>query len=197
MNDHPANKPQSVAWLAHGVGLAVLVGGGLLVYWIGWGPLQSQCQAESRRIEELERLKSRAATIQRTHSALQAELASLEARAAAVRRQVPELPQEAELLTQLTRNEGDEGLKIRDYRRSGVTVRDTHAELRVVLKGVGDYRSLCAFVDGLEKLDRLVVVESFGVREDPREDAYPVDLTLVLYYGLKLATNKEQSKTDG
>jgi hypothetical protein len=56
--------------------------------------------------------------------------------------------------------------------------------MQVSVQGVGSFSSICAFVDGLNKLARLSKVKDLTLSAEDSAAEYPVTATLVIYFAL-------------
>jgi Tfp pilus assembly protein PilO len=60
-----------------------------------------------------------------------------------------------------------------------------YAELAVTLKGEGSFAGICAFIDRLNKLQRLSKVKDLKVSAAEDSADYPMTATLLIYFALE------------
>jgi Tfp pilus assembly protein PilO len=89
------------------------------------------------------------------------------------------------------------GLEIRNYRRGVVLVNDSHSQLEVFVSCAGSYPQICRFFHRLARLPRISTVEKTTITSDSTAEAYPVDLTLRLYYGARQRPEAKRGVRNG
>lgn len=183
LSDNPTTRLKMLEWILHGAGLVALLAAGFAVYCLAYLPLAEKQRACVAQIAVVNGLLENSAEIRAAHSRFKDSLAEIRQRADALRERIPDKPCETEFLEQMNEAANQEGLDIRDYRRGEVTVEDTHSHLDVYVSCAGSYRQVCGFLDRLAGLPRLSTVEKATITSDSAAKAYPVELTLRLFYG--------------
>lgn len=183
------------------VGLVAIAAGTAVLYHTVWGPLRAECREELVQVSAITASLASADKIRSQYDQLKQTVDSLEHNLATVRRAVPQSPEEAELLRQLSEQAVRFDVQITDFRRELAADATTHAQVRFVLKGAGPYPGICRFLDGIDQLQRLVAIESLQIKQEGRaeqdnSDSCSLDLTLLAFYGLKVESPGEE-KSDG
>lgn len=156
-----------------------------LYYSLAVQPLAASRKEKLAQVDRLERMQHAAANARRTRAELRQSLQALQERGAAMQRRIPKAADEHEFLRHLTHVSQAAGLEIADYRRQGVTERETHSELRIGLKCRGSHRALCRVLFELQAQGRILSVEKMTVSSDLATDRHAIELTIVLFYGLR------------
>lgn len=195
--DNPTARLKMLGWLLHGAGLVTLLAAGYAVYCLAHLPLAKKSEACADRIAVVDGLLDNSEEIRAAHSRFKDSLAEIRRRADALRQRIPDRPCETEFLEQMNEAANKEGLEIRDYRRGAVTVKDTHSQLEVHVQCVGSYPKTCRFLDRLARLPRISTVEKVTINSDSSVEAYPVDLTLRLYFGVKKKPDDKRKARNG
>ena len=185
MDDPTTRKLKMLGWLLHGAGLFALLAVGLATCYFVYLPLAKKEGACVARITVVDRLLDNSREIRAAHSRIEESLATIQRRIDTLRQRIPETLRESEFLEEMNRVATDEHLEIRDFNRGAVTVKDTHSEVEVRIQCVGTYPEICRFLDRLASLRRISSIEKLTIASDSAVEAYPVDLTLRLYYGLQ------------
>lgn len=171
---------------AGGLGCAVT---SVLVFFFGlYLPMQDAQLDQQFRIEQLTKLisESRAANIQ--SSSLKRELELLTKHVASIRRRIPSTSNEAEMLQQLTTVAADSDFTVSDYRRGVIQQVGIHARFEIGITGRGNYSSICSFLDGVFRLERVNRIERLEIRTADENDEYSVNVTISVFYGGSVAT---------
>jgi Tfp pilus assembly protein PilO len=147
-------------------------------------PLQSRGRAAAERCTQLQSLLRSSRQAMRSQRELRETLSSLTQRARAVRRRVPEHAGEAELLRQLTEIAEGAGVALVDYRRGAIVESADHSQLRLGIKCEGTFEDLCRLLQEVQNLERIVVVERLLLNSSANGDRHPVDMTLLVHFGL-------------
>ncbi len=172
-------------WLFHSGGLASLIVG-ICVYQSFFATMvKNQRQRQVAEMKQLESLLDNAGSIEADHHRFQDELNEMQQRAEMIRNRIPDDPQEAAFLVQVTEAARTCGLTIEDYQRGKVTVTDTHSELEIRLTGQGAYESICGFFAELASLPRVTTVRRMVVSAPRGSKSYPLDMTITLYFGAR------------
>ena len=98
---------------------------------------------------------------------------------------VPDKPQEAEFLADVSRLANELGLTIRDYQPGAALSEPSHTELQVDLVCSGNYASICGFLDRLSKLPRYSSVARLQVDADGKSPECSAKMSVILYYGVQ------------
>jgi Tfp pilus assembly protein PilO len=114
-------------------------------------------------------------------------LADLEERAKAIRKRIPDEPQGAEFLRLLTSSADQEGVKILNFRTGAPAPQEGLSKLTLELTLEGDYPNLCGFFDRLARIPRVATVDKLNLEGLTESSQYPVEMTLVLYFGMRTA----------
>lgn len=176
----------TLGWLVHLGGLLTLVVGGA-AYQLFISNLIAQRQTtNAEEIARLETLLENERDTGRELARIQAELGRLEASAEAARRRIPETPEEAEFLAQISAAANEKGLQIQDFTRGAVTVLPTHSQLQIRLTGEGDFSSICGFFDEMANFSRVATVSMMSLSVPANSEIYPLDMTLTLYFGARV-----------
>lgn len=104
---------------------------------------------------------------------------------------IPETAQKTEFLAQLSQLAATTELKIHEFRPGDEVDRKSHRELSIHVTGEASYSSLCRFLAGLEKVERLTELTALQVNGGYGEtDTYPVSMTVNIFFA-PLAVNSE------
>jgi Tfp pilus assembly protein PilO len=186
-----------LGWCLHAAGLVVLGAAGFAVYSLAYLPLAKEEQNCVARMSVIDKLLVESAKVRAAHATFKDSLEKIQDRTEALRQRIPDRPCETEFLEQMNQAADEEGLEIRDYRRGTVTVEDAHSFLEVRVLGTGTYREICGFLDRLARLPRISTVEKVTINSDATTEAYPVDLTLRLYFGARKKPAEEGKAVHG
>jgi Tfp pilus assembly protein PilO len=179
-----------LGWLIHAGGALCLLAAGVTYHLVSVTYVAGQRERNDGEIQRLESLLSTTEEIRQTHKRRSEVLARLERDAELMRQRIPDQPQEAEFLRQVTQAATDERLRIIHYDRGQLVVKPTHSEFIIRLQCDGDYASICGFLDRLGSLPRVTTVERMDVTAPSGANRYPFDLTLTLYYAAKQMPNQ-------
>ena len=174
-------------WMLHAIGACGAFG---IVVAYQFGMSTTFAAELDQYVREARHVEARVAGSKRLrleHQALTEQLADLRQRAKMIRQRIPDQPLEAEFLQQLTEIADSEGLTIRDYQRGSASVTSTHSQLEIRIEGEGDYAGLCGFLDRIARLPRVARVQFMQVLEpaDAEQMMYPIDISLMLYFGVR------------
>ncbi len=173
-----------MGWLLHGLGIVMTCGAALLAEFVLFRPIDGRADACLRRTDELRTLLKEEARIRREHARLSRPLAEARQRAATLQRRIPDEPQEAVFLAQVSHLAGEVGLQIRDYRPGAITRQPSYCAMRIDLICEGDYAGICKFVGRLVELPRHSVVVRMEIDSTGRGKVYAAELTLeIFFYG--------------
>jgi Tfp pilus assembly protein PilO len=109
---------------------------------------------------------------------------------------IPETAQKTEFLAQLSGLAADTGLKIHEFRPGDEIDRKTHRELSIHVTAEASYASLCRFLAGLEKVERLTQLTALQVNGGyGTAETYPVSMTVNIFFA-PLPVNSEPTGED-
>lgn len=170
--------------LLHYAGLAVvLVVGAAAYHWL-YTPIERDIFAAEVRLDELTQSGRNAAAIRREHERLSSRLEEIELRYAALRRRVPQNAEAGSFLKDVSQIAQEEQLAISNFQPASSTEDDGYTALEVMLHGQGSFASICSFFDRLANIQRLSKVRRLAIKVDPLADTYPMEATIVIYFGL-------------
>jgi Tfp pilus assembly protein PilO len=181
--DNSTTRLNMLGWSMHAAGLLFVGAAGCALYSLAYLPLVKQEQSCVARMADIDKLLVDAEKVRTAHASFKHSLVKIQDRTEALRQRIPDRPRETDFLEQMNQAADEEGLEIRDYRRGTVTVEDSHSFLEVRVLGAGTYPQICGFLDRLAHLPRISTVEKVTITSDSTAEAYPVDLTLRLYFG--------------
>jgi Tfp pilus assembly protein PilO len=138
----------------------------------------------SAQIDEVVLSVQNAPVIREQHRLVSAKLREVTTRIANVQRRVPQGADDGEFLKEVTQLAQNEKLAINDFHHDQPQAKNGYAEMQVSLQGSGSFRSICAFVDGLNKLGRLSKIKELTLSAEDTAAEYPMTATLVIYFAL-------------
>lgn len=183
--DSNDQKLMVLGWLFHLGGLVTLALGACAYHFVISELITHRQSSDTAEISRLESLLETERDTGRDFARLQTELQRLEASAEAARQRIPEAPQEAEFLAQISEAAAEKGLQIQNFTRGEVTVLATHSQLQIRLTGEGDYTSICGFFEKMANFSRVATVSKLNLRIPTNSELYPLDMTLTLYFGAR------------
>ena len=181
-------------WVVHLVCLAATAATGFAVYSFLIQPakqLQNSARRESKR---LDRLLASASGTQQKEKHLRHAVADLTQREEELAERIPATPREAAYLALVTKTANSVGLTIDNYQPGNVTRREQFSEMELQLSAEGSFPAICQFVAGIEKASRLTTIKRMSILARNKANRYPIDMTLVLYFGLNRQSDKEQPR---
>lgn len=187
MPSEPGRKLRLLGWATHAGGATVALAAACVLQLAAYGPLERRRASCQERSAELDRHLEEADQVRAEHGQLSQALAEMEEQARLCRQRIPEEPREAEFLAQIARAAREVGLQIRDYRPGPPITQGTHTEMEVLLSCEGTHASICGFLEQLPKLPRLSSLVKLEISSPPAGNRYPVNMTLVIYFGAKEA----------
>ena len=177
----PNHKLRVLSWSLHGLGILLACSIGLTAQLVGYRPVDAQAAACSEQTEQLQVVLRDEQRLRAEHARLSRDLASAREQAAELSKRIPDQPQEADFLAQLTQLADAFGLKIQDYRPGVITPRSSYAAMRVDLICEGDYEGICRFLDGISELPRHSTMVRLEINAAPKKQLYSVELSLEVY----------------
>ena len=177
----PNRKLRVLSWSMHGLGALVACAIALTAELAGFRPLDAEVAACTRRTVELRAAIGDDERLRAEHARFHQELDTARGQSAELIERIPDQPQEADFLAQLSQLADDSGLKIRDYRPGVLIPKTSYATMKVDLICAADYESLCTFLDGLADLPRHCTVIRLAVDSASPAKPYSVELSLELY----------------
>ncbi len=177
----PARKLRVLNWSLHGVGALVACAIALVAETAGFRPLDAEVAACARRTAELRAAIGDGEGLRAEHAQFRRELAAARVQSAKLIERIPDQPQEADFLAQLSELAENAGLKIRDYRPGVIRPYASYATMEVNLVCAGEYESLCTFLDGLSALPRHCTVIGLEIDSACEAACHSMELSLELY----------------
>ncbi len=174
-----------LGWLFHLGGLVTLVLAACAYQFVISGVITHRQAADAAEIARFETLLETERDTAREFTRLQSNLKLLEDSAEAARQRIPETPEEAEFLAQISKAASENGLAIQNFTRGAVTVLETHSQLQIRLTGEGDYASICGFFERMANFSRVATVSNLSLSIPGDAEIYPLDMTLTLYFGAR------------
>jgi Tfp pilus assembly protein PilO len=150
--------------------------------WSLWGPLTRPADNASQRMEALQGLLRDEGRLRTEHARLCQQLEAARQKDEALRNRIPDGPQEADFLAQVSRAAGEVGLQITDYRHSGITGGKLCSAMRVELSCEGDYQSICSLLDRLQELPRYSTVARLEINSIAPQAKCLAKICLELYF---------------
>lgn len=175
-------KLRMSGWLVHLVGVTSVLGGFALYHLVVAALILHEQQQIAIETADKERYVARKDIVHEEFDQYTARLTELMNNAETMRQRIPEQPQEAEFLKQVSQVADEHGVKIIKYDRGSLQRKGTHCEFDVRLSCEGNYPAICAFLDRLARLSRVTTVQSLTLTSS-QADTYPFELSLLLYYG--------------
>ena len=177
----PNRKLRLVSWSLHGLGALIACAIGLAAELVGYRPLDVEVAACARQTAGLQEVIQDGGRLRAEHARLRQELALAREQSADLIKRIPDQPEEADFLAQLSQLADESGLKIRDYRPGVITPRSSYATMKVDLSCAGNYESICTFLEGLAELPRHCTVVRFEIDSSSQVELYSVEISLELY----------------
>ena len=154
-------------------------------YTLAYAPAVEAMSDTDLRIDELLLSVENVPVIREHHRKVSAKLAEVTARIAKVRERVPQDADAGEFLKEVTRLAGEEQLTLKNFQPGKPAAKKGYGEVEVTLSGEGSFASVCKFFDRLAKLNRLSKVKSMTLSTQDPQTEYPLEVTLVIYFGLQ------------
>jgi Tfp pilus assembly protein PilO len=170
--------------LLHYAGLLVTVVCATAGYSFLHAPAVDSIADAAARIDEVVQSVQNAPVIRDQHRIVSAKLQEVTTRIANVQARVPQGADDGEFLNQVTQLAQKEKLAINDFHHEKPEVKNGYAEMQVSVHGLGSFNSICAFIDGLNKLARLSKVKDLTLSAEDAAAEYPMTATLVIYFAL-------------
>lgn len=106
---------------------------------------------------------------------------------------IPESAGKTEFLAHLSQLATTTDLKIHELRQGDEVDRNTYRELPIHLTGEASYDSLCHFLVGLEKVERLTQLTALQVSPGIGESStFPVTMTVTIFFALSPPTEDRE-----
>jgi Tfp pilus assembly protein PilO len=177
-----------------------LQAGGLIVALGIWGLLIGLAYlplaaAEDEAAGKLRSTQSFLATSEKIHSEHQRllrEFEILDKQRASIMARIPDGPQEADFLAQVTTTAQACGLQTREYRTGAVSSHPRFQELEIALNMSGNYAGLCRFLDRLHQLPRFCLLSDLHIDAEPGAESLPFEMKLRIFFNepTKIATSE-------
>jgi len=173
----------------HAGGASLLLVALLTYYCAVHRPLVTSAADDADRSQQLTELLDDSQSVFKENRAVSLELTSLTAQIDVIHQRIPTTAAESDYHAAVAQVAQQEGVQIIEHNRGQATTHVDCSELNVQLKCIGDYASICRFVDRLQKLPRIATVSQFTLQTVEGHTQYPVEISLVLYYGLRNRSN--------
>lgn len=179
----------------HAVGAACALAIFLLAWLCFFRPIDAQARAARDETTRLQEVIADSQQIRNDHAELSEKLDAARREATQLAANIPDDPQEAEFLAQLTQLANETGIEIQDYRPGQTRRYESFCVLTVDLVCVGQYPGTCRFLDELPELARRCAVEDLRITPAKTADQYETRMTLRLYYGVGVARPGAKGKS--
>mgnify|MGYP001224270304 CR=1 FL=1 len=179
--------PQTLQFgrLLHYAGMAVvLICGAAAYHWL-YTPVHANVFEAQVQLDELAQSGRNADAIRREHARLSSRLEEIEGRYAALQRRVPIGAEAGAFLKDVSQIAQEEQLEIGNFQPANSVEGEGYMAMEVMLDGEGSFAAICSFFDRLSKIQRLSKVRRLSVKVDPHLETYPMQATIVIYFGLK------------
>ncbi len=190
----PNRKLTMLSWSLHGLGAAVVLVVALLTWAVACRPIQNGIVAGRYRVQQLDNLLKTRPQQKVLYDRLGKELAEAREQAEMLNDRVPEEPQEAVFLAQVSKLANDVGLSIQDYRPGAIKRDDSHCTMRVDLICRGRYSAICKFLDGLPNLPRHSTIVRLQITSEGDQPEYSADVSLELYFAAREQLDSKTKK---
>ena len=170
--------------LLHYSGLLMAVVCDAVAYELVVMPAKEKLGKQEMRINELRELLKNGPSAQRQHKQLSERIAAVQDRITALQLRVPEGPDEALFLKQVSEIAEQEDFTVSNFRPQKPLAREGYSEVQIAITGGGSYASICKFLDQLASSQRLAKVKDLEIRTGATKGSYPLEATLVIYFGL-------------
>jgi Tfp pilus assembly protein PilO len=154
----------------------------LACVWLVLGPLTRASVETASRLATFTALVRDEGHLRAEHGHLRRQLEAARQQEAALKKRIPDGPQEADFLLQISHAAAEVGLQITDYRPGVMTAGKSCSAMRVELSCEGNYRSICRLLNRLRELPRHSTVARLDVNADGSSDKYLLKLGLELYF---------------
>ena len=183
VSDDRDKKLLMLGWGIHAAGVLSLAAGAFVYHFVVSSLISHQHQRNESEAVRLEELVATKPQVDQEFRDVNTKLAELQERAQKMRDGIPDEPRESEFLRHVTEAADLEELKIRDFQPASITKLKSHSQMDVRLHGDGEYRSICGFLERISRLPRVKTVQRMRVERPSVGTAYPIDITLTLYFG--------------
>lgn len=175
----------------HAAGLAVAIVATTALAVVLYLPLKSREADLETQLSGAWQLLGDSERISSEHADALTALERTEVRIRTLREQIPETAQEALFLAQISHLAEKSGFEIVDYRPGSAEPHEFCQQIRVQVRGRGQYESVCRFAAGLDQLPRLCRTTSFTVNVGGADAAAPaeklcdVELSLTIFFAVR------------
>ncbi len=181
----PNRKLAMLSWWLHALGAAVVLVVILLTWVVAFRPIDNRVEAGRYRAQHLGKLLETRPRQRALYTRLGKELAEAREQAEMLNDRVPEEPQEAVFLAQVSELANAVGLSIQDYRPGAIKRDDSHCTMRVDLICRGRYSAICKLLDGLPTLPRHSTIIRLQITSEGDQPEYSADVSLELYFAAR------------
>jgi Tfp pilus assembly protein PilO len=172
-------------WVLHSAGFTVTLLCGVIGYTWVYERAETNMVQLAASIRELRTSVQSASEVRHTHEELSKRLEDLRTRMDTLQRRVPHDADAGKFLREVSTIARDESLDISNFEPDKAVSREGFMEMEVTLTGQGDFKSICSFLDRLNKLSRLSKVKDLSISTSGTEEMLPMKATLVIYFGLR------------
>jgi type IV pilus assembly protein PilO len=174
--------------LLHYAGLAIVLVVGAVAYHLFYTPVEARILEAEMKIDELQVAGANTSAIRAEHGRLSGQLREINARFAALTQRVPLNAETSSFLKHVSEIAREAQLEISSFQPAQSENTNGYTTMEVMLDGRGSYASICSFFERLSKLQRLSKVKDLTVSVDPQADKYPMQVTILIYFGLENVT---------
>lgn len=173
---------QALGSALHGVGMMVSFALLAVIAWGAVAPLESQQAADRERCLHLDRLIAGRPSVERQHAELKQKLESVLQRKEQLRRRITDGAREGEFLRQVSKAADETGVRLREFRPGAISRTGRYGAMRIELNCDGTYEAICRFLERLDQLPRLAIVERMEVSSPRHAASYSFKLSLDIYF---------------
>jgi Tfp pilus assembly protein PilO len=173
-------------------GLAVALGIWGLLIGLAYLPLAAAEDEAASQLQSTQLFLASTKKIHAEHERLLHEFGVLDKQRASIMARIPDGPQEADFLAQITTTAHDCGLQMQEYRTGAVSSHPRFQELEVALNLSGDYPGLCKFLDRLHQLPRFCLLSDLNIDSEAGAEQLPIEMKLRIFFNepTKVATSE-------
>ncbi len=196
MQDADAKQLRLLGWALHAAGLVPTAAIIALVWFAYIVPTGTAKQAIHGEIERVSKQLFMGAAVRATHRELKQQLDANRDKVALVRKRMPDRAEEDNFLRLIADASKNSGLEIKEYSRGKEYHGPDFSELDVNIRAHGSYASICRFLDYLQQIPRVAKIVSLQLKGQNSGD-YPLDMTVRLYYGVRMSESETKGGQNG
>lgn len=152
-----------------------------IAYFTAFRPLGERLEAVGQEIEQLDTLAERTSEISTKHQELEKRLALCRQNTSELWQRIPSAPRESDFLAQVCQLAERTGMQVVDYHPGIVEQLENHHELEVKFRTHGEYKSLCRFLEQVDRIPRLSRMTHLEIVAQST-DTLSVELTYRIYF---------------